>query len=497
MKKNLFSLRGKACAFVSLAAGAMLLASCAQDGYDDDERWDSGVSNTQLVTPGVDEIVITPNVDGTQMTISWPVVYGAGGYDALLTNETTGEVLVDSVFDAISFVVPRTADTNYKLLLTVLGNEEKNNTAGEQVVKDFNTFAVAIATIPENTDLTQYFTDNPVQAQESGDAVYDLVAGGQYTMSGIVDFGDQSVMLRSMAENATITCADGAYSLFGNGAKLQNVNIDFTGNTANGVLTMSDTPNAALSTEALGYKAAGANQDGFVMTNPVLLKNVNVKNLKKSLIYGNKTNWSLTNLIIENCIIQLDNGDNSSCVINLYGASNGLIKDLSVSNSTFYNLQENSSAYFMRYGNSSNAQPNKIFGTGQNATLSITHCTLANTFTGKDMANNLANTNLVTTIMTDNIFYDVYRVYQFVQTNTTRTTTNNYIWWVKTSPQSNDTSRTDSNGNPLCTEADPGFPAMESLAPLDFSAENCGANFTPSGVPADNRAGDPRWLSAN
>ena len=178
MKKNLFSLRGKACAFVSLAAGAMLLASCAQDGYDDDERWDSGVSNTQLVTPGVDEIVITPNVDGTQMTISWPVVYGAGGYDALLTNETTGEVLVDSVFDAISFVVPRTADTNYKLLLTVLGNEEKNNTAGEQVVKDFNTFAVAIATIPENTDLTQYFTDNPVQAQESGDAVYDLVAGG-------------------------------------------------------------------------------------------------------------------------------------------------------------------------------------------------------------------------------------------------------------------------------------------------------------------------------
>ena len=127
----------------------------------------------------------------------------------------------------------------------------------------------------------------------------------------------------------------------------------------------------------------------------------------------------------------------------------------------------------------------------------MTHCTLANVFTGKDMANNLANTNLITTTMTDNIFYDVFRVYQFVQTNTVITTTNNSIWWVKTSPQSNYTSRTDSNGNPLCTEADPGFPTMEELSPLDFGAENAGADFTPSGIPADNRAGDPRWLPAN
>lgn len=487
---------GKARTLAYAVVGALLLSSCAQDGFDD-ETFNSGVSDTQLETPSADEIEITASADGTQQTISWPVVYGASGYKAVLTNETSGELLVDSVLDGISFVVPRVADNNYKLLLTALGDTDKNNTDGEEVLKEFNTFAVAIATIPEGSDLMQYFTDNPVQPQESGDAVYDLVPGGQYTVSGVVDFGDQSVMLRSMAENAVITFADGACLKFGNGLKLQNINIDNTGNTANGVLTMSDTPNASLSTEALGYKALGANQDGYVMTNPVHLKNVNAKNLGKSLIYGNKTNWSLTNLIIENCIIQIDNGDNSSSIINLYGASNGLIKNLSITNSTFYNLQENSSAYFMRYSNSSNAQPNKIFGTGQSATLSITHCTFANTFTGKDMANNLANTNLVTTILTDNIFYDVFRVYQFVQSNTTRTTTNNYIWWVKTSPQSNDTSRTDSNGNPLCTEADPGFPTMESLAPLDFSAENCGVNFTPSGVPADNRAGDPRWLTAN
>ena len=495
MKRNHLSLRRKTSVLPAVAIGALLLSSCAKDGFDE-ESFNSGVYNTQLETPSADKIEITASVDGSQQTISWPVVYGAGGYHAVLTNVDAAEVVKDTIIDGCSFATARIADTNYELSLTVLGNEANNNAGGEAVIKTFNTFALAIATIPSGTDLNAYFQTNGITTME-GDAVYDLEQGGSYTLSGVLDLGDQSVLLRSMGDNATITCADGACFKLGNGFKLQNVNIDNTGNTANGLLLLTDTPSEALSTESLGYKAAGANQNGYVMTNTVLLKNVNVKNLRKSLVYGNKTNWSITNLIIDGCIVQLDNGDNSSSVINLYGASNGLVRYLNVTNSTFYNLQENSSAYFLRYSNSSNAQPNKIYGTGANATLTLTHCTLANVFTGKDMANNLANTNLITTTMTDNIFYDVFRVYQFVQTNTVRTTTNNYIWWVKTSPQSNDTSRTDSNGNPLCTEADPGFPTMEELSPLDFGAENAGADFTPSGIPADNRAGDPRWLPAN
>ena len=350
--------------------------------------------------------------------------------------------------------------------------------------------------VPTGTDLTTWYAENKASFEGEESVSVLLADGASYTMSGVIDVADKSVTFYTTGENALITCADGAYFKFGNGLQMQNVNIDNTGNTANGLFVMSDEPSADLSTEALGYKAAGANQDGFVMTNPVVLDNVNVKNLQKSLIYGNKTNWSLTSLTIKNCVIQLDNGESSNGVINLSGASNGLIKELNVTNNTFYNLKENSGAYFLRYSNSSNAQPNKIFGTGQNATLSITHCTLANTFTGKDMANNLANTNLVTTIMTDNIFYDVFRVYQFVQTNTTRTTTNNYIWWVKTAKQDNDISRTDSDGNPLCTEADPGFPTMEELKELDFTAENFGADFTPTGTPAEKKAGDPRWLDS-
>ncbi len=495
MEKKHFSLRRKAYVLMSLAAGVTLLASCAQDGFDD-ERFDGGVYNTQLQAPSVDDITVTASADGTKQTISWPVVYGAGGYHAVLTNTSSGELVKDTIIDGISFATDRIEDNYYELSLSVLDNEECNNKGSEPVLKAFNTFALAIGTIPTGSDLFTYFQENPLPELSEEAVVYDLEPKGQYTLSDKLDFGAQNVTLRTLGDNASITVSDGACFVLGNGLKLQNINIDNTGNTTTGLLLLSGEPSEALSTEALGYKAAGANQDGYVMTNPVTLKNVNVKNLQKSLVYGNKKNWSLTNLIIDGCIIQLDN-ESSNGVINLQGASNGLIRYLQVSNSTFFNLKENSSAYFLRYSNSSNAQPQKIFGTGSQASLTLQNNTFANVFTGKDFANNLANSNLITTTMTDNIFYDVFRVYQFVQTNTIRTTTNNYIWWVKTSKQNNDTSRTDSNGNPLCTEADPGFPAIETLTPLDFAAENCGADFTPSGTPQANNAGDPRWLSGN
>ena len=43
---------------MSLAAGVLLFASCAQDGFDE-ESFDSGVYNTQLEAPSTDDIQIT------------------------------------------------------------------------------------------------------------------------------------------------------------------------------------------------------------------------------------------------------------------------------------------------------------------------------------------------------------------------------------------------------------------------------------------------------
>ena len=492
MTTKLLSLHCKTWGMLCLAGGALTMASCAQDGFDD-ETFDSGVRNTQLEAPSVDDIKITPSTDGSMQTISWPVVYGAGGYHAILTNVDNNEVVKDTLIDNITFATKREEDVNYKISLAVLDNKEKNNKGTEAVEKTFNTFTPSFATIPNGTDLAVYFKEYPLPDQGDDAIVYDLQANGQYTMSEKIDFGSKNIAIRTAGNNATLTLSDGACFIFGNGFKLQNLNIDNTDNTANGLLTMSSTPDENLSISALGYKDLGADQNGYIMTNPVTLKNVNVKGLKKSLIYGNKTDWSLVSLSITGCIVQLDN-ETSSSVINLYGAKNGLIKSMTVKDNTFYNLKKNESAYFLRYSNSSNAQPKKIFGSAATAELTISENTFANVFTGKDFANNLANTNMVTTTLTSNIFYDVFKVYQFIQANTIRRTTNNFIWWVNTERQANDISRTDSDGNPICTEADPGFPAIEALTTLDFSVKNCGVNFTPSGIPADNKAGDPRWL---
>ena len=67
----------------TLAIGGWLLSSCA-DTYDGKDAFDSGVRNVQLVSPAESDITITPNTDGDKMTITWPVVYGAGGYEVFL-----------------------------------------------------------------------------------------------------------------------------------------------------------------------------------------------------------------------------------------------------------------------------------------------------------------------------------------------------------------------------------------------------------------------------
>ena len=59
-------------AFYSLAtvvATAGLMLSCAQDGYDDDERFESAVKGVTLTSPEADAITVTASADGKTQTI--------------------------------------------------------------------------------------------------------------------------------------------------------------------------------------------------------------------------------------------------------------------------------------------------------------------------------------------------------------------------------------------------------------------------------------------
>lgn len=106
--------------------------------------------------------------------------------------------------------------------------------------------------------------------------------------------------------------------------------------TGAGFLTLSGEPSETISIKSLGYDKDEANQDGYIINKPVIIQECNIKNLQNSLLYGNKKPWTLRDFRITDCIVQMNNAG-SNGVINLYGAT-GTIKDMTIKNSTFYNL---------------------------------------------------------------------------------------------------------------------------------------------------------------
>ena len=179
MNKSKFVSCRKLCLFAAVVVGMGFLASCA-DTYDGNDTFESDVKNAQLTSPAEADITITPNTNGDQMTITWPVVYGAGGYAVTLFdlgNETTP--LVNDTIDGCSLTTSREEDVNYKLIIRTLGNKKLNNTeASTATEKLFNSFEASYAAIPEG-DLYAWFQSNPIPADSVGvNLNYDLVPGG-------------------------------------------------------------------------------------------------------------------------------------------------------------------------------------------------------------------------------------------------------------------------------------------------------------------------------
>ena len=188
MKKNQFFTYSKMCVLALTGASALLLASCAKDGFDD-ESFEAGVSNTQVSAVQADAITITPSADGKTQTISWPVVMGAGGYRVSLidTNNPSEPVINDSIVDGCSVTGKREEDMNYKVTILALGNTKKGNSdASEAAAKEFSTFTATFATIPAGANLNEWFAQNPTPADSVGvNLNYDLEAGKEYTLSDV------------------------------------------------------------------------------------------------------------------------------------------------------------------------------------------------------------------------------------------------------------------------------------------------------------------------
>ncbi|MCI1681241.1 MAG: DUF4992 family lipoprotein [Bacteroides sp.] len=478
----------------------LFVVSCT-DGIDDNEKFSGGVTNAQLESPEIDDncFATLSNSDGSEsVKVTWPVIYGAGGYlfNVNIVDDPSNPVAVvkDSIVDGCSVIFDKLEDTKYEVSIKTLGNETLNNKeAGTATVFSYSTLVPAV-TIPEGQDIAEYINAN-LQSSDKEQG-FELEGGKTYTLNGIVDFGLNTVTFRGDKSNrpTVIIGSEGGLVTQG-GLKVKFINFDCMAMTQIGVLTLSDSPSETISTETLGYKAGGANQDGYVIVNPVIFQDCNFKNVKNSILYGNKKNWSLSDFRINDCIIQLDNSG-SNPVINLYGASNGLIKDLTIKNSTFYNLSDNTSAYFIRYSNSSNAQPKKIYGSSNNSsTFDISYNTFCKTMNGKDFANNMANTNTLVFNVDHNIFYDTYRLNKLLSSQGKRYTEGNTIFGVLKSVDSSDTGKKDNSGNPYAILEDPEFSGPINLE-FDLSQSKGGVNFKPAApIATEYQSGDPRWYA--
>lgn len=472
----------------------LVMSSCAE-GCDDDERFNAGVSNTQLESPVLDPNTFKTqiNADGSEsVEVSWPVVFGAGGYLANVqdvTNPANPTYLIhDSVIDGCHFSFPRYVDTKYEITVSTLGNEQLNNTGSQTpAIAEYSTFLPATV-IPRGQEISQFIAAN-LQASEE-EVAFELEAGQSYTLTGEVNFDLTPITLRGDKYNRPFVAISGEGCLVTQaGLKIKNINFDCSAAEQQSFIKLSSEPSESISTEALGFKALGANQNCFVIMGQIAVESCNFRNLPASILWGNKKPYALNDFRITDCIVQMNNAS-SATFINLWDSSisTGTLKTMVLKNSTFYNLVENNSAYFFRYANPSSADPQKIFGTGATSTHTMDHCTFDRTFSGKDFANNMPTVNRFEVVWKDNIFYDVFRIYQYIRSTSVPTTTENNVVWGNFSgiPNSNDLK--------YAENIDPNF-VGPTLQEFNLDEAKGGVNFRPQeSTCVANKIGDPRWF---
>lgn len=499
MKKNHLLATMKTC-LPAIVSCALLLTSCAQDGFDE-ETFETNVRNTQVVTPSADKISIKQNSAGTEQIISWPVVLGADGFECKIVDESdenNPEVIFERIVDGCSFRAKREDDAKYRIYIHALGNKKYNNTDASNTTEvAYNTIVEPYKVIPAGTDLALFFDQEDIPENKIDEVTkekiaiaYNLEAGASYTMSDTISFGNRKVLLYSTKAGADLKIT-GEKAIFEiqNGFTMRNLRIDCGASNGTGLIMCSNTPDEDVPFNESMYPEA-TTKGSYLISEPVEVKNCMLKDMKKALIsVASEKGWVITTLTIMNNIIQMDS--EKYYFLDFYGngSKSSAFKELLIQNNTIYNIKANSSQFVIRFANASNAI--KLFGTNSNPekgrfNWQISNNTIIGVFTGKDFGNNIPNNACVTNIMTGNIFFNVYRLQKFIQNNQTRTYYNNYIW-------SDGTTTIDgTDKSTYCTEMDPGFTAPTTS--LDLTQPNGGLNLIPTGEVFISGSGDPRWL---
>ncbi len=344
MKQKHFLTIRKVCSMAVMACGVLFLGSCAKDGYDDNERFNSGVNNTQVEAVKADGITIVASADGKTQTISWPVVMGAGGYRVTLIDagNPNEPIINDSIVDGCAVTSSRAEDVNYKLTILALGDKGRGNgNATEPTIKEFSTFTPTYKTIPGGSNLNDWFAANAFPEEMKGENLnFDLEAGAEYTLSGTLNFGIQPVTLRSNSKSnhATIKYAGEASITFEAPFNLKYVDVDCSAmevaSTNHGIFAFSKEP---VGPKATDIDATIYKWEGQIIDKPVTFISCNVKSLKSYFLWDNQQKVCALTVLIDNCVVHLAPEKAFAGGV-FWTNKGGHINDMTISNSTFYEL---------------------------------------------------------------------------------------------------------------------------------------------------------------
>lgn len=529
MKKILFSFLSSHSIPIGWSMGvclaAMAFTGCA-DGYDSPNGFDMGVYNTQMQTPVQDSVSFKVSADGASATISWPLVPGADGHEVTFLNVDDPEnpvTIYNGIVDGSKFTVPVAEDSKYQMTMRTLGNKNLGNTDdSEAKTFAFTTLVPSVATIPSGSDIYQYFLENPLDSNKVEVAV-ELEPDGEYTLTGAVDFCHHPLTFRGDKIHRPTVRMEGAghfetYSTL----KIKYINFEWDRAATDeentnkalygGFVCMSknDLPDS-IKSENLGNYWRGSSQIKgiYMVENPIYIAHCWFKNLPHAMLYDNQVKVAYWYFTLSDCIVQMNNVTKSNIgFIDLYKAGMGL-KNLTIENSTIYNIADNSSACFARYNVSeSNTDPQKVFGNitaeYNNHTWKFSHVTFAKCYysdeshSGWRFCNNVAVTRSFTLNIDHTIFYNCAQLYRM--NGGSRTYRFNFFWNDGNDDKNRNSGLKDSGSAPFAAEYDPMFGgnnAAQIATELDFTLPNGGVNFTPAEYQiVANRGGDPLWLPA-
>ncbi len=446
---------------------------------------------------------------GTSQTSSDNISWLAGNEESV-----HGNVAKMSEIENPDFVGPIDLPYDFALEFGGVNFRPLNENAVSKKIGDprwFNASAeIAPIDVPDGTELSAFVKANvPAYSQRS--MTFNLAAGGSYTLVGSADTKMANVTFAGAETPAKVTISDEGAFVTQNGLILKDLNFDMTDAQASSFIKLTQHPDSCFSTKGLGLLAAdstGTVREGFVMYSPIEIEGCAFRNIPNSVLSNDSAAWAVETFIVNNSVLQFNKKGSSAVIdfstpaINDKGeiidwAHFGQVKNLTLENSTFYNLT-NATARFIRYANKSNSTPAKAFGVGARALHVIDGCTMYRTFSHKEFANNTPQSDKMTIEVKNTILYDISRLDKYFQgCNVDKEVSTNNMAWLAGYDDDGKEQEMRSAVELIAYIEDPQFVGPTDRA-YDFAEEFGGVNFRPLNATAEEKKiGDPRWFEAS